>query len=593
MASMQIAILCGIVFVGLVCQWIAWRIKVPAILFLLLAGIAAGPVFGLLDSSALLGDLLTPLVSIAVAIILFEGSLTLKLPEIRGHGSVVRNLVTAGVAVSWVCGGLAAYLILGVDPYLAALFGAIVTVSGPTVVMPLLRSIRPSTNVSSVLRWESILIDPIGAILALLVFDVILAIQGSADFAHVALALAKIIVVGTFAGAAGGQLLGLAFRHRLVPDLLREYTALAFVLAVFALAEALQSESGLLAVTLMGIWVGNMKHVEIEDVLTFKETVTVLLISGLFIILAAQLDLGALVSLGGGALAILAVLQFVAGPLRAFISSAGSPLSFRERLFVGWVFPRGIVAAAISSLFALRLGEIGYPGADVLVPLVFSIIIGTVIIQSVTAKPVANLLGVSAPEPTGVLIVGANPVARLFAKALHDAGQSVVVADSHWTSVHRARMLGLPVFYGSPVSRYAEDNLDLAGIGTLLATSRRPGLNELACTRFAADFGRDHVFVISNRSEVSHEKHEVSGATAGRVLFDGQHTIDALLARIRKGGESRTTELSEEYDFAKYREEHPDRLVLFAIDAQGHVRFPVHDEEFTPASGWRVVALDP
>ncbi len=590
---MQIAALCGIVFVGLICQWTAWRLKVPAILFLLLAGIAAGPVFGLLDSQALLGDLLTPFVSIAVAIILFEGSLTLKLPEIRGHGSVVRNLVTAGVVVSWVCGGLAAYLILGLDPYLAALFGAIVTVSGPTVVMPLLRSIRPSTTVASVLRWESILIDPIGAILALLVFDVILAVQGSADIVHVAKALAAIIVVGTGAGIAGGQLLGLAFRHRLIPDLLREYTALGFVLAVFALAEALQSESGLLAVTLMGIWVGNMKHVEIEDVLSFKETVTVLLISGLFIILAAQLDLGALMSLGGGALAILAVLQFAAGPLRAFISSAGSTLSFRERLFVGWVFPRGIVAAAISSLFALRLGEIGYPGADVLVPLVFSIIIGTVIIQSVTAKPVANLLGVSAPEPTGVLVVGANQVARLVAKSLHDAGKTVVVADSHWASIRKARMLGLPVFYGSPVSRYAEDNLDLAGIGTLLATSRRPGLNELACTRFAADFGRDHVFVISNRSEASHEKHAVSGATAGRVLFDGDQTIDALLARIRKGEQSKTTELSDEYGYAKYLEEHPERLILFVIDNQGLVRFPVHDADFAPVTGWRVVALAP
>ena len=592
MTAQNIAILCGIVVVGFACQWGAWRLRLPSILFLLVAGILAGPVLGWLDSAALLGDLLTPVVSIAVAIILFEGSLTLRLPEIRGHGSVVRNLVSIGVLITWVCGTLAAYLILGIDLYLAALFGAIVTVSGPTVVMPLLRSVRPSKTVSSVLRWESILIDPLGAILALLVFDVIVTIQADADLLHVARVLAMIVLAGAFLGIAGGHLLGLAIRHRVLPDLLREFAALAAVLAVFAAAESLQRESGLLAVTLMGIWLGNMRDVELEDVLTFKETVTLLLISSLFIILAAQLDLSELLALGSGAIVVLAVLQFVAGPLRVFFSAAGSALTWRERLFVGWVFPRGIVAAAISSLFALRLTEIGYPDAHLLVPLVFSIIIGTVIVQSATARSAARLLKVAAPEPTGILIVGSNPVARFFAKALQDAGKTVLVADSHWASVREARMMGLPVFYGSPVSSYAEDNLDLGEIGTLLATSRRPGLNELACTRFANDFGRDHVFVVSNDRETSHEKHKVSGATAGRLLFDGEHTIDTLLARVKTGATTKTTELSDEYDFSRYSAEHSGRLVVFAIDAEDNIRFPVPDEKFEPVSGWQIVAID-
>ena len=592
MAAQHIATLCAIVVVGFACQWGAWRLKLPSILFLLMAGILAGPVLGWLDSGQLLGELLTPVVSIAVAIILFEGSLTLKLPEIRGHGSVVRNLVSIGVLVTWLCGTLAVYLILDIDLYLAALFGAIVTVSGPTVVMPLLRSVRPSKTVSSVLRWESILIDPLGAILALLVFDVIVTMQTDADLMHVVQVLTLIIVVGAFLGIAGGHLLGLAIRHRLLPDLLREFAALAAVLAVFGAAEFLQRESGLLAVTLMGVWLGNMPRVELKDVLTFKETVTLLLISSLFIILAAQLDLSELMALGFGALAVLAVLQFVAGPLRVLFSAAGSALSWRERLFVGWVFPRGIVAAAISSLFALRLTEIGYPDADLLVPLVFSIIIGTVIVQSATARTAARVLQVAAPEATGILVVGSNSVARFFAKALQDAGKTVIVADSHWASVREARMLGLPVFYGSPVSRYAEDNLDLSETGTLLATSRRPGLNELACTRFANDFGRDHVYVVSNDREASHEKHKVSGATAGRLLFEGEHTIDSLLARVKGGATAKTTELSDEYDFARYCSEHAGRLVIFAIDDEGKVRFPVHDENFTPKAGWQVVAVD-
>ena len=225
-------------------------------------------------------------------------------------------------------------------------------------------------------------------------------------------------------------------------------------------------------------------------------------------------------------------------------------------------------------------------------PLVFSIIIGTVIVQSATARSAARLLKVAAPEPTGILIVGSNPVARFFAKALQDAGKTVLVADSHWASVREARMMGLPVFYGSPVSSYAEDNLELGEIGTLLATSRRPGLNELACTRFANDFGRDHVFVVSNDRETSHEKHKVSGATAGRLLFDGEHTIDALLARVKTGATAKTTELSDEYDFARYCSEHDTRLVIFAIDDEDNVRFPVPDEKFEPRTGWQVVAID-
>ena len=443
MHALDIVILCGIAVAGFTCTWLAWRLKLPAILFLLIAGILAGPVLGWLDPDAIFGDLLMPVVSVAVAIILFEGSLTLKLSEIRDHGSVVRNLVTVGVVISWVCGGLAAYYVLGWDPYLAALFGAIVTVSGPTVVMPLLRAVRPSDAVSSVLRWESILVDPLGAILALLTFNVILATQSNAGFGGVATTVAIIVAVGLLAGAAGGQLFGLAIRKRIIPDFLRDYSALAAVLAVFSVAESLQGESGFLAVTLMGIWLANMRDVDLQDVLSFKESITLLLIGGLFILLAAKLDLNTLLLVGTGAFAVLGVLQLIAGPLRALVSSIGGSLSWREILFIGWVFPRGIVAAAVSSLFALRLVEIDYPGAESLVPLVFSVIIGTVVIQSLTTSLVARVLDVAEPERTGVLVVGANPVARMIAQALKETDRTVLVADSHWASVRKARMLGL------------------------------------------------------------------------------------------------------------------------------------------------------
>lgn len=589
----EILVLCGLATTGFACQWLAWRLRLPAILFLLGAGILAGPVLNLVDPDAVFGDLLTPIVSVAVAIILFEGSLTLKLSEIRGHGSVVRNLVTVGVIVTWVIGALAAFYFLNWDPYLAALFGAIVTVSGPTVVMPLLRAVRPSSAVSSILRWESILIDPLGAILALLVFDVILSRQAGDGFSHIAVNVAVIAAAGTVLGVVGGHLFGIAVRKRIIPDLLRDYAALAAVLTVFAVAEAVRGESGFLAVTIMGVWLANMRNVEIEDILDFKESITLLLLGGLFILLAARLDVSEIALIGSGALAVLAVLQLIAGPLRAFVSAIGSPLNWRETLYVGWVFPRGIVAAAVSSLFALRLVEIDYPGASGLVPLVFSIIIGTVVLQSISAKLVANSLGVLEPEPTGVLVVGANPVGRMLAKALQDSGRRVCVADSHWASIREARMMGLPVFYGSPVSTYADRSLDLTGIGTLLAASRRPGLNELACVRFAADFGRDHVFVLGRKSEKAHEKHSISGAVGGRVLFGGDFSIDDLVSRIAAKQSPKTTDLTAEFNLKDYQKQNPGSLILFATDARGRLRFPVGDELFEPADGWTITALIP
>jgi len=287
------------------------------------------------------------------------------------------------------------------------------------------------------------------------------------------------------------------------------------------------------------------------------------------------------------------LLQLVAWAVRAFGSAIGSPLDWRETLYVGWVFPRGIVAAAVSSLFALRLVEIDYPGANGLVPLVFSVIIGTVVLQSISAKLVAKSLGVLEPEPTGVLVVGANPVGRVLAKALQDSGRRVCVTDSHWASIREARMMGLPVFYGSPVSSYADRTLDLTGLGNLLAVSRRPGLNELACVRFADDFGRDHVFVLEHRSETGHDKHSISGEVRGRVLFGGDFSIDDLVNRIRAGQLPKTTELTSEFNLEDYRKQNPESLILFATDESDRLRFPVDDEPFKPVGGWKITALMP
>ena len=586
-------ILSGVVVAGFACQWLAWRVKLPSILFLLLTGIIAGPTLGLIDPDAVFGDLLEPFVSLAVAVILYEGSMTLKLSEIRGHGAVVRNLVTVGVLITFCIATASAHMLLGWDIYLAALFGAIVTVSGPTVIVPLLRTVRPTNALSNVLRWEGILVDPLGAILAVLVFDFIVVTQTSATTLQLFGTLGLIILVGAGLGILVGQAFGMILRKHWLPDFLRDYAALAMVILVFGLAESVATESGLLAVTIMGVWQANMRDLDLEDILDFKESLTIVLVAGLFIMLAARVDFGSLAGLGFGAIGVLLLLQFVGGPLRALASSLGSELKWSERVFLGWIFPRGIVAAAVSALFALRLEGMGYPGAEHLVPMVFTIIVGTVVIQSLSGGLVARWLGIANPDPNGVLIVGANRVALTYAEALKSAGHRVLVASTSWEGVSKARMAGIPVFYGSPVSSYAERHLELIGLGRLLALSGRPGINELACVKYRYEFGRESVYTVKHDSESSHEKHKVSGEAAGRVLFDGKISMDDLSTLFSGKFTTGTTELTDSFGYADYRAQHPDRIILFITTAGNRIRFPVDEDHTKLSAGSKITAFVP
>jgi len=494
MEEHTILVIAGITVLGIACQWFAWWVKLPAILFLLLAGIVVGPVTGLVQPDALFGGLLFPIVSLSVAVILFEGSLTLKFAEIEGLETVVKRMVTTGLLVTWLVVAVTTYVLLDFAPALAVLFGAITVVTGPTVIVPLLRTVRPTAHVSRILRWEGIVIDPIGALLAVLVFEFIVSGQGGIALGHTLWSFAKIIAVGLVFGIVTGQVLGLALRNYWLPEYLHSVAALALVFAGFALSNLVEAEAGLLTVTVMGIWLANMKKVSVEHILDFKETLSVMLISALFIILAARIDFAQFQELGWAALGILAVMQFVARPLKIAISTRGSTLNWRERALLGWIAPRGIVAAAVAALFALKLQALGYREAELLVPLTFLIIIGTVVLQSTTAGLLARMLGVAEPEPRGFLIVGANLVARTVALALKNKGYESLLCDNNWSYVSAARMRGLNSFYGSPVSEYADRRLDLVGFGRLLALSPYPELNVLAVHRYRREFGANELY---------------------------------------------------------------------------------------------------
>ncbi|MCO5056268.1 sodium:proton antiporter, partial [Thermomonas sp.] len=534
----------AVVLLGITCQWVAWWTKLPAILFLLLTGLVIGPGIGWLDPDAVFGPVLLPIVSLAVAVILFEGALTLRFSDIRGLERVVRRMVSSGLLVTWLILALAAHFLVGFGWEVALLFGALVVVTGPTVIVPMLRTVRPTARIAELLRWEGIVIDPIGALLAVLVFEFIVASGAGQALLHTLATFAKILGTGIVLGALAGWLLGLLLRGHRVPEYLRNVTTLAVVWAAFALANAVESESGLLAVTVMGMWLANMKRVPLDEVIDFKETLTVLLISVLFIVLAARLRFSDLIPLGWGALGVLLVAQFVARPLKILATTWGSSLKWQEKALLAWIAPRGIVAAAVSAIFAPRLEQLGYAQAELLVPMTFVIIIGTVVLQSATAGFLARLLGVAEPEPHGVLVLGGTGVARRLGKALKDAGFRVLLCDTYWDNVRAARMDGLEARFVNPVSEEADRMLDLIGIGQMLALSPRPESNALAALRYRGEFGRQGVYRLASGAKEGKED-----ADTGRVLFSHEATHASLTASLARSGEIRATRLSEQFDW--------------------------------------------
>lgn len=583
----------GIGVAALGCQWLAWRLKLPAILFLLLSGIMAGPILGWLDPQEMFGPLLMPLVSLAVALILFEGSLTLHLSQWREIGTVVRRMVTLGALSTWVVISAATHWLLGFDWLLAILFGTLTLVTGPTVIVPMLRVVRPKAAVANILRWEGIVIDPIGALLAVVVYSFIIASAAGDGLSQSLLTFAGVILCGSAFGVAGGWLLGQVIRHQWLPEYLHNLASLAAVLGIFIASNQVMHESGLLAVTLMGMWLANMKGVDVRQILHFKENLSVLLISGLFILLAARLDLTALLGLGPAVLALLLVIQLIARPLNVALSTWGSQLNWRERALLAWIAPRGIVAAAVSAIFAIRLDEAGHAGALLLVPLTFAVIIGTVVLQSATARPLARLLKVAEPAPSGFLIVGANAPARALGTALQQLGSRVLLADSSWENIRAARMEGLPTYFGHPASQHADAHLDLVGLGHLLGLSPAGELNTLACTRFRHDFGHQRLFVLASGLERQRsDKHRASDEHRGRLFGSQALTYVQLANLFNQGAELYTTHLTEAFGWADYQALHGDRAtLLFARDASGWVYVVGPDMALKPAPGWTLVAL--
>ncbi len=579
-----------IIALGIAAQWLSWWLKLPSILLLLIVGIVAGPVTGILNPDEVFGELLFPMISMGVALVLFEGALTLRFSDIKGHGSAVTNMVTWGAGLSWLIIALGTYLFTDMNWVVSLLFGSLVVVTGPTVITPLLRTVRPTPNVSNILRWEGILIDPLGALLAVIVFE---AIASDAQGNSLVTFFVE-IATGLSAGVAAAVLLGFLLRRHLLPEYLHNVFALALALTTFAVANHYADESGLLAVTVMGLWLANDKKIDIHEILSFKESLSVLIISVLFIVLAARFQVNDLLTAGWSSLGVL-ITVLVARPVMVFASTWRSELSLQEKSLIAWIGPRGIVAAAVSSLFALKLESLGYEHAHLLSSLTFMVIIVTVLLQSLTAKPLARALGVTEEEPRGILIVGANSVARNIATALQENGFRIKVTGTSWSDIRNARMEGLDTFFGSPVSAHADQQLDLVGIGRLFAMSRRPALNTLSCLKYRNEFGRNRVFSLRTTEEKDDfEKIRINDQYRAPRLFDDSLTLQKLSSLLGQGGEVKTTRFTESFTWDDYISRYGKSAIpLFLIGADGKLRAFTNDFEPDVVSDSKVIALLP
>ena len=587
--------LSGIIVLGIFAQWLAWRLKMPSILLLLLFGFIAGPITGFIDPDRIFGESFFPFVSLSVAIILFEGGLSLKFFDLKATGSVVHRLISLGALVSWALGTGAAYYILGLDFQMAALLGAILIVTGPTVIGPLLSHVRPTAKVASVLRWEGILIDPIGAVLAVLIYEAILGGHFH-EFSTVALmGIAKTLMIGGFAGLAGAVIVVLFLRHYWVPDFLQSPMTILSLILAFTVSNLLQSESGLLAVTVMGVALANQNYVTVKHIIEFKENLRVLLIAALFILLAARLELADLRHLSFASFFFLFLLIFIVRPLSVLVSTVFSDMEWKEKLFVAFVAPRGIVAAAVASVFSLRMVDAGFTGAEELAAMTFFVITGTVIFYGIGAPIIARRLNLSQSNPQGLLIAGAYPWAIEVAKAVKEAGFKVLVADTNWNNINAARMNGLATYYGSVLSAAIFQEHELEGVGRLLAMTPNSGVNSLAVLHFNEMFETSDLYQLHPQKEekIAGQKGEaVSKHLHGRFLFGKDVTFTSLTHRHYSGAVVKKTRLTDKFGYEAFLKRYgPTVIPLFLISEDNRLSIFTSEKRLEPVAGETILSL--
>lgn len=579
---------------GIGAQWLAWRTGWPAIALMLLAGFLAGPVFNLFDPEQAFGPLLEPMIGIAVALVLFEGGLNLDFRELRHSGEGVWRLVIFGVPIGWLLGSLACYYIAGLVWPVAILFGGILVVTGPTVVLPLLRQSTIKTRPAAILRWEAIVNDPLGALCAVIAYEYFRKTAEAPD-ATLFEVVPPLIIAAVLAGLLGygaARLIAWSFPRGLIPEYLKVPVLLTAVIAVFVLANKIEHEAGLLTVTVMGIALANMNVSSLRSIHPFKENVSVLLVSGIFIVLSASLDFDELSYLNWRFGLFLLALLFLVRPATVLLSLLGTKLPWKERLFYAWIAPRGIVMVAVSGLFALRLADLGYADGQVLIGLSFAVVVATIVAHGFTIDIVARWLGVKGSSRPGLLIVGSTPWTIALAQQMQELKTPVMLVDSSWQRLSPARQKGLPFYHGEILNEATEHNLDLTPFQVLVAATDNEAYNALVCNEFTHEIGREAVYQLGEADDEDHRA--LPESLRGRALFESGFGVEDVNQRQREGWVFRKTKLSEHFNFGDAQEKLPDTAhMLLLLREGGRMLFFTHASRPEPRAGDVILSFTP
>ena len=554
---------------GIGAQWVAWRTGRPAIALMLIVGILAGPVLGIIDPERDFGTLLEPIIKLAVAIILFEGGLSLNFKDLRHAGWPVLRLVIVGVPVGWGLGSAAAHYGAGLSWPVALLFGGIMVVTGPTVIGPMLRNLRVSPRVRDILKWEGIVNDPIGALLAVGIYAYITYEGASADVYTIGLDVLAATFVAGVLGAALGYGLTWIFPRGYVPEYLKAPFLLITVIIGFVLADIIKHETGLITVTIMGVVMANRPIYSSQTLHRFKEDLSVLLISGVFVLLSATLNWETMQSFQARFIVFLILLLFMVRPLTVLVSLFFSSVPWRERLFIAWIAPRGIVAVAITGLFALRLVDYGVEDAEALVPLSFAVVIVTIFAHGFSASWFARFLGIEESKSDAIMIVGSTSWTVEFAAFLKSLKYDVTIADTGKFALRRARRREIDVYHGDFLDEAHDDNIDLGRYQHLIAATDNDSYNQLIAADLGPEMGYDQISLLATDKSAGKR-----GPGRGRVLLESGVTFTDLVDRARDGWIFSKTRLTEKFTYENFQanlnvgEEpiavmKPDRRLLF------------------------------
>ncbi len=587
--TLNLLILILVVAVG--AQWVASRLHLPALLLLLGSGLSLGPIgWDILDlETTFHDDTLDAMVRLAVAVILFEGGLSLHLREARAVGTTLWRLILAGLVLGFSLVTVLAVTVGGLSLPVAATLGAILVVTGPTVIIPMLRSARISFRPAALLKWEGIVNDPLGALLAILVLQLTLLLEqpGSSVAFVVASFVGNAVLAGAI-GAAMGWLLAYLLDGGAIREDLKSPVMLASVLGVFGVAEYLQHENGLLAVTAMGIALANSETSSLEDIRHFKEQVSTLLVGFLFVVLSAQLQPEAVEALLGPPLLLVALVLFVVRPLVVLAATAGSTLPWSERALVGWIAPRGIVAAAVAGAFESRLIE-NHPDAALLQPIVFGVIASTVMLHGLSIRPMARMLGLAGRAGNGILIVGASTWAVELARALARAGAFVVLADTRYRRVTLARQSGVEVHFGDVLSEETAMELPLERVSWLLAATADDSYNALVSVHYTHELGRQRVLQLTPvAAQGSVKGRDAAAHMSGVSPWGEQASYGAIARRFWQGSSFKVTQTSEQYAWEEVLTKNRGALFLFALHQD---RIIVVSDDVAPPLGAKIVYL--